>query len=362
MRLISRIARWADRSPRSVPRCRGLTFESLEDRRLLSPLPEPSTSLSLVVGNGVYGGTATLTATLTAGGEPLAGATVAFALNEANEPVDVGSATADANGLATLPGVALTGFNAALFAGAVEASFAGDATDPATSASGVLMVNPAPATLSLDGLVTTYDGTAHTAILSTIPADLDGVTVTYTQNNVAVAAPTTAGSYAVTATLDNPNYTVTDVTDTLIINQATPAITWANPADIDYGTPLGPQQLDASASLAGTFAYTQAAGIVLNAGADQVLSGTFTPTDTLDYSSVTTTVAINVLPVTPAVTWANPADIVYGTPLDPRQLDASASIPGTFAYTPAAGTILAPGLLKVCRRRSPRLTPTAIAP
>ena len=158
-----------------------------------------------------------------------------------------------------------------------------------------------------------------------------------------MAAPTTAGSYTVTATLDNPNYAATDVTATLIINQATPTITWANPADIVYGTPLGPQQLDATSSLAGTFAYTQTAGIVLNAGAAQVLSGTFTPTDTVDYSSVTTTVTINVLPVTPTITWANPADIVYGTPLGPQQLDASASIPGTFAYTPAAGTILGGG-------------------
>ena len=338
MRLISRIARRADRSPRSVLRCRGLTFEPLEDRLLLSPLPEQSTSLSLVAGNGVYAGTATLTATLTAGGEPLAGATVAFALNEANGPVDVGSATTDASGVATLPGVALTGFNAALLASAVEASFAGDATDSATSASGVLMVSPAPATLSLGGLVTTYDGTAHAATFSTTPAGLAGVSVTYTQNNLPVAAPTTAGSYTVTATLDNPNYTATDVIATLIINQATPTITWANPADIVYGTPLGPQQLDATSSLAGTFAYTQTAGIVLNAGAAQVLSGTFTPTDTVDYSSVTTTVTINVLPATPTITWANPADIVYGTPLGPQQLDASASIPGTFAYTPAAGT------------------------
>ena len=334
--------------------------------------------------------------------------------------MDVGLATTDASGVATLPGVALTGFDAALFDGAVEASFAGDATDSASSASGVLMVSPAPATLSLGGLVTTYDGTGQMAIVSTTPADLAGVSVTYTQNDLTVAAPTTAGSYTVTATLDNPNYTAPEVTGTLIINQATPTITWANPADIVYGTPLGPQQLDATSSLAGTFAYTQTAGIVLNAGAAQVLSGTFTPADTVDYSSVTTTVTINVLPgdaddhlgqsrghrlrhalgpaaarrlgvhsghvrlhagrghhpgrrgctsavgtftpvdstdyssvtttatinvlpATPVVTWTNPPAIVYGTPLGPAQLDATASTPGTFTYTPAAGTVLSAG-------------------
>ena len=134
----------------------------------------------------------------------------------------------------------------ALVAGAVMASFAGDATDAATDASGILMVSPAPATLGLDGLVTTYDGAAHAASISTTPADLSGVSITYTQQNLAVAAPTAAGSYTVTATLDNPNYAATDVTATLVINQATPTITWANPADIVYGMPLGPQQLDAN--------------------------------------------------------------------------------------------------------------------
>jgi hypothetical protein len=347
MRLISRIARRVDRRLRSVPRCCGLRVELLEDRLLLSPLPEQSTKFSQVAGNGVYGGVATLTATLTTGGEPLAGATVVFALNEAGTPLDVGLATTDASGVATLPGVALTGFNAALFNGVVEASFAGDATDSASSASGVLMVSPAPATLSLGGLVATYNGTGQTAIVNTTPADLAGVTVTYAQQDLAVAAPTTAGSYTVTATLDNANYTAPEVTGTLIINQATPTITWANPADIVYGTPLGPRQLDATSSVAGSFAYTQTAGIVLNAGAAQVLSGTFTPTDTVDYSAVTTTVTINVLPATPTITWTNPADIVYGTPLGPQQLDAMASIPGRFAYMPAAGTILGAGAARL---------------
>ena len=57
---------------------------------------------------------------------------------------------------------------------------------------------------------------------------------------------------------------------------------------------------------------------------------------------MTTTAIINVLPATPVITWTNPADIVYGTPLS-RQLDATASTPGTFTYTPAAGTILNAG-------------------
>ena len=45
----------------------------------------------------------------------------------------------------------------------------------------------------------------------------------------------------------------------------------------------------------------------------------------------------------PTITWSNPADIVYGTALDGTQLNATANTPGTFTYTPAAGTVLSKG-------------------
>ena len=94
-----------------------------------------------------------------------------------------------------------------------------------------------------------------------------------------------------------------------------PTITWANPANIVYGTALSATQLDATANVPGTFAYTPAAGTVLTAGNDQTLSVTFTPTDTTDYTTATATAFINVLQATPTITWANPANIVYGTAL-----------------------------------------------
>ena len=123
----------------------------------------------------------------------------------------------------------------------------------------------------------------------------------------------------------------------------TPVVTWANPADITYGTALGATQLDATTTVPGSFVYTPAAGTVLSAGAGQTLSVTFTPTDTTDYNSVTTTVTINVDQATPTITWANPADITYGTALGATQLDATTSVPGSFVYTPAAGTVLSAG-------------------
>ena len=66
--------------------------------------------------------------------------------------------------------------------------------------------------------------------------------------------------------------------------KATPTITWPTPADITYGTALGATQLNATASVPGTFVYTPAAGTVLNAGRGQTLSVTFTPTDAANYT------------------------------------------------------------------------------
>jgi uncharacterized protein (TIGR02145 family) len=45
----------------------------------------------------------------------------------------------------------------------------------------------------------------------------------------------------------------------------------------------------------------------------------------------------------PAITWENPADIPYGTLLSATQLNAMSDVPGTFFYTPAAGTKLNEG-------------------
>ncbi len=76
----------------------------------------------------------------------------------------------------------------------------------------------------------------------------------------------------------------------ITVTQAAPVITWNNPASITYGTALSATQLNATASVAGTFAYTPALGSIPAAGTD-TLSVTFTPTDTTDYTTATKTVS-----------------------------------------------------------------------
>ena len=122
------------------------------------------------------------------------------------------------------------------------------------------------------------------------------------------AQPANAGGYSVVVT--NAAGAVTSVVATLTVLQAMPSVTWTNPAAITYGTALGSVQLNASASVAGTFAYSPTNGSVLDAGAN-ALSVIFTPSATPGYSSVTDTVSLLVLPAPLSVTATN-ATRLYG--------------------------------------------------
>ncbi|MDR3772636.1 MAG: hypothetical protein P4L26_04760 [Terracidiphilus sp.] len=121
-----------------------------------------------------------------------------------------------------------------------------------------------------------------------------------------------------------------------------PTIGWATPAPIAYGTALSATQLDATASVPGSFAYSPAPGAVLSGGS-QTLSVTFTPTDSVDYATATASVTLIVGQANPVLNWPTPAAMPYGTPLSATQLDATASVPGSFAYSPAPGAVLSGG-------------------
>ena len=154
-----------------------------------------------------------------------------------------------------------------------------------------------------------------------------------------------AGSDMLTVTFtptDTVDYAGTTANVSIVVAQATPVITWATPASIEYGAALSAAQLNATASVPGTFVYSPAAGSMPAAGSDK-LTVTFTPTDTVDYAGTTANVSIVVAQATPVITWATPASIAYGAALSAAQLNATSSVPGTLVYSPAAGSMPAAG-------------------
>ena len=158
---------------------------------------------------------------------------------------------------------------------------------------GTLVISPAAAAVTVGSPTYAYDGSAKSAAVTVVPAV--AYTVTYNGN---AALPIAAGSYAVVATVTNPNY-AGSATGTLTINKVTPAVAWAPPAPIILGTALGGTQLNATASVPGSFTYNPPAGTVLPAGVGQTLSVSFFPSDAVNYVSAGAAVTIDVTPPAP---------------------------------------------------------------
>ncbi len=211
-------------------------------------------------------------------------------------------------------------------------------------------------------------GTALSATQLNASASVSGI---FTYTPAAGTVLSTSGTQTLSVSFiptDTNSYTATSATKTIAvvgatapIAKTTPVITWAKPTAITAGTPLSSAQLNASASVQGTFTYSPAAGTVLPVGT-QVLVAAFTPTDTTHYNvtGAISMLTVNAAPVAPKVTWNQPAAITYGTALWGAQLNASSNVAGTFAYTPASGTILQPGTQTLSVTFAP--TNTASAP
>ncbi len=128
------------------------------------------------------------------------------------------------------------------------------------------------------------------------------------------------------------------------VNKTNPAITWADPAPITYGTTLA-SALDATSTTAGSFAYTATlaggsavtvtSATVLTAGS-YTLDATLTPND---YNTASASVPLTVNKATPALTLPAEATVTYPAPLSATQLDATAlgvdgkTLAGSFTYT-----------------------------
>ena len=180
----------------------------------------------------------------------------------------------------------------------------------ATNISGTFTINKASATISVSNINQTYTG-SPLGVTASVSPSVSGLSVTY---NGSATVPTSAGTYTVIAKLTNVNYQATPDTVTLTINKATATVSWSTPSAITYGTALSGTQLNATASVGGSFIYTPASGTVLNAGT-QTLSVNFAPSDATDYNSVNgKTVSLTVNKATATITLSNLSQNYDGTP------------------------------------------------
>ena len=170
----------------------------------ISVQPQLTHNTSLTVDNatGTYGGTVSLTATLTHNSNGVSGETISFTLNGTSE----GTATTNSSGVATLNNVSLAGIGVGTHYGYIGASFAGDSNYSSSSDTANLTVTKASTSLSVASATGTYGGTVSlTATLTSNSNGVNGETISFTLNGTSEGTATTNNSGV--ATLNNVSLT-----------------------------------------------------------------------------------------------------------------------------------------------------------
>ena len=138
-----------------------------------------TTSLSVSSASGSFGGTTSLSATLTSAGSGVNGKTISFTLNG----TAAGSATTNSSGVATLSGASLTGINVGSYATGVGASFTGDSGLSSSNGTGSLTVNKAGQTITFTAPSGVRFGDADSDLGATASS---GLPVSYVSSTPAV--------------------------------------------------------------------------------------------------------------------------------------------------------------------------------
>ena len=180
-------------------------------------------------------------------------------------------------------------------------------TTTSISAAGVTYGTAATATVSVSSLSGTVTGNVTLSVDGGAPSSIS-LSNGSAFFNLGILR---AGSRSLSANFATQgSFSASSAQATLVVNQATPSISWANPAPITYGTALSSTQLNATASVPGSFVYSPAAGTVLPGGI-QTLSVVFTPTDTTDYTTAAASVTL-IVDAPPVFTSASAATFTVG--------------------------------------------------
>jgi sugar lactone lactonase YvrE len=193
--------------------------------------------------------------------------------------------------------------------------------------------------------------TYGTALSSTQLDATANVAGTFLYSPAAGATPA-AGTHTMWVTFtptDTTDYASKVVSVTLTVNKkvltvtaknASRAFGAANPTFTDTftGFVLG----QTKSVLTGAASLTTTATSISHPGAYPIVAAQGTLA-AVNYTLTFVNGTLTVNKAVPVITWAAPAPITYGTALSSTQLDATAGIPGTFVYTPAAGAMPSAG-------------------
>jgi hypothetical protein len=168
-------------------------------------------------------------------------------------------------------------------------TFAGDANYNSAQGTATIAIDRANAAISVSGFSGTYDGAPHGATGAATGVNNENLSG---QLNLGATFTNVPGGITQWTFDGGTNYNAAAGPVAVTINQATPILSWSQPAAVVAGTLLSATQLNATANVAGTFVYSPALGTPLTA--TQQLSVVFTPADTVNYNTATASVTITV--------------------------------------------------------------------
>jgi hypothetical protein len=162
--------------------------------------------------------------------------------------------------------------------------------------SATLTVNKAAASIALGSLNQTYNGSAEAATATTSPS---GLVVTFTYNGSATV-PTSAGSYTVVGTINDPNYQG-NATGTLVIAPASGTVVLGSLSQTYNASAEAATATTTPSGLAVTFTYNGSATVPTSAGSYTVVGtindpnyqGNATGTLVINPANLTITAAAN---------------------------------------------------------------------
>jgi hypothetical protein len=220
-----------------------------------------------------------------------------------------------------------------------------------TYASGLITVSKAPVTVTAwptAAAAITYGQPLSTTTLIGGSAAQAGTFTWTTPSTIAhVGGPAQSVTFTPTSSLD---YTSTTGSASITVNRATPTISTPPTASgTTYNSALSTSKLSGGSTTAiggGTFSWTNGSNVLTTIGANAGQGVTFSPTNSTDYTTATTTVSVMVSKASaPVTTWPTAPAITYGQALSSSVLSGGASsIAGTFAWAnpsavPGAGTV-----------------------
>ena len=296
----------------------------------------PTISISNLPSSATYGGSFTAAYNYSGNGSPsesvsssttgvctTSGSTVSY--------VGVGTCTLSASSTATTDYTAATG--------SAQSFTVGQATP-------TISINNLPSSAKYGGSFTAtygYSGNGSpaesVASSTTSVCTTSGSTVSYVGvGTCTLTASSTATTDYTAATGSAQSFTVGPATPTISINNlpSNPGYGGSFTATYSYSGNGSPSKSVSSS----TTNVCTASGSTVNYVGTGTCTLSASATATTDYGAVTgSPQSFSIVTARPTISWATPAPISYGTPLSATQLDATANAPGTFVYTPAAGTV-----------------------